>query len=569
MLQPLPPLEGKESQAEQLLSSFAGFCTGTRALPDFCEKPHQEMCDELEACIPDFATDDPDKKHEIYLAPRYSYKTSILVAFICFCVLKYANIRILLGRASHKDAKGTLFKVKQTLQSLNPKIREVWGDIGKGAPQWTETQITHRWRTLANQEPTVDTAGIGIAQTGNHPDLILLDDLVTELNWFSDAIIMRTREWVTSFVPILPPHGSIVVCGTRWAGNDIYQWLMENDDEADEEARAVALEIGMPDPGESRIWRRYIRRVVERGEDGTEVYFFPTKLDAKFLAGQKRELRHDMRKYGAWYFQQPYEEGVKLFNKEDLQFFGGYTFTEPAPMLALDEETNRYDIGTEIPMNVSMTIDPAPTNNKKSDANGIVIVGCDYYSNWWVLHGEGVRKAPAPMAEYVARLIARYGVSICSIETGQADPEFVARLQTIIKDQELGCAIVSYSALQDEIRGERGKDQRIHAVSYKFVDRQVWIRRGAQCRDLLSQLDNWPTVDHDDVLDALSMQRHVARPSPLRESQDLDTLVEAVEEADSWGPDGPPSPAGPRVHSIPGTQTGRGFMTLRGPALAG
>jgi hypothetical protein len=563
-LQRLPPIEGHEQEADRLLETFNSFCIGTKVLPDYCVQPHEEMCNEMEQCIPDFETDEPSQKKEIYLAPRYSYKTSILVAFVCYVILKYANIRITLGRATHSDSKDTLSKVKQTLV-MNPKIREVWGDISVKAPVWSAVSITHPFRTIPNQEPTVTTAGIGIGQTGSHPDLVLLDDLVTEVNYQSAAIIMRTRDWVTSYYAILPPHGSIVVCGTRWAFNDIYQWLMDQDDEAEAEAQELAADLGLPPPPDGRQWRRYIRKAVERDTDGKEMYFFPTKLNAHFLAEQKRALRGELRKWGSWYFQQPYEEGVKLFDKKDILYFDGQTIpTAMSTTLVIeDDSSDQYAPGTEIPVNVSMTVDPAPTSGKRSDPTGIVIDACDYFDNWWILHGEGVRKTPSALADYCIILIVRYGVRTCSIETNQADPEFVSRLQTLLKDGDIDCSIVSYSALQDEAHGERGKDDRIHALNYKFVDHQVWVRRGSQCRDLLNQLDGWPTVDHDDVLDALAMQRHVAQPHFLRTIEDQNDFFEAIEEMDSWGPNGPPRQTEKRGFIPNGCSTGRSSLTLR------
>jgi len=567
MLQRLPPLEGKQEEANALLVDFDTFVRGTRILPDYCEQPHKEMCDELEACVPDFDSDNPRQIKQIYMAPRYSYKTSILVAFVCYCIFKYTNIRITLGRATHKDSRETLRSIKDALTKDNPKITEVWGNISHKAPTWTESAISHGFRTMALVGPTVVTAGIGIGQTGTHPDLVLLDDLVTEVNYLSEPIILRTRDWVTSFYAILPPHGSMVVCGTRWAYNDIYTWLMEQDDQAEEDARAEAEMLGQPEPPDGRQWRRYIRRVWEYDEKGEKILFFPSKLDEDFLARQRRALRGDMHKYYVWYFQQPYERGTKLFPAEDLQTYGGSVLPGDYPTLLIDEETTNdiYSIGTEIPVNVTMTVDAAATSGKKADFTGIVIVGCDFFDQWWVLHAEGVRKTPSLLADYCAMLIAVHSVSVCCIETEQSDPVFVSRLQQALTAMDINCAITSYSALQDEAHGERGKVQRIAAMQYRYIDHDLWIRRGSPCRDLLSQMDGWPTVDHDDVLDALSMQRHVARPSPLASYEDKSMLMEALEEADSWGPNGrpPATPAKPTRHTPRGCWTGKGSLTLR------
>lgn len=573
LLQRLPPLEGHEERANQLLTDFDTFVRGTKILPDYCVLPHKEMCDEMEQCLPDFETsiEETDteslQKKKIYLAPRYSYKTSILVAFVVFCFLKFANIRITLGRATSRDAKDTLSKVKSTFL-LNAVIKEVWGDVSEDNTTWTTTAITHGFRTVPLQEPTIQTAGIGQSQTGTHPDLVLLDDLVTEVNYRSELSILRTRDWVTSWYPIMGPRGSMLVCGTRWAYNDIYIWLMDQDDQAEEDIQAEALAEGHDGPPDQRQWTRYIRTVESVDDNGKVVYFFPSKLNAAFLANQKRLLSKELVKFYSWYYQQPHEKGVKLFMREDIRHFEGYIYHGFLPSLAITGETSEdlFPVGTEIPVNVSMTIDPAPTSGKRADFTGITAVACDYAGNWWILHGEGVRKTPSDLADYISMLIGMYGVNICCIETGQADPEFVSRLQSKLSDMTLKCSIVSYSAIQDEGRGGRAKETRIEAMQYLFADRKVWIRRGAQTRDLLAQLDGWPTIDKDDVIDALSMQRHVVMPSELKNDQDFSGLLEEIEEFDSWGPNGKPAPVEPvraKSRTPSGCRTGIGTMSLK------
>jgi len=524
----------KAKSKEYLLSSLAVFCRDTRSLPDFREQPHREMCDSLQDIIePEFFARRKTQHKGVWLAPRHSYKTSILAAAMCYLVLKYPNIRIAFGRATHDDAKTVLFKVKQILQT-NAVIKDTWGDLSEGALIWSEEAITVGTRTEPFQEPTIDTTGIGISKTGFHPDVVILDDLVNDLNYRSQSTLERSRTLVQSFFPILPPHGTMVLCGTRWSYNDVYGWIMDEDDAMQEEENNLALRENR-EPRNLRQWTRYIRSVY----DGPDGLFFPDVLTPEFIENQKRALRTNMMLFSSWYYNQPYEEGTKLFPKHYITYIDAKFYRTPAPHLETAE-------GEYIPLYVTMTIDPAPTAGPKSDFTGVVVVGCDANAKWYILWAEAFRRVPSEAAKVVTDLIRVYQPEVIGIETGQADPEFVARIQVMLRDYGLKGNIQSYSALQDEKRGVRGKDQRIEALQPIFDAGGIVFRRGAYVRDLLAQMDTYPTAGgHDDVLDALAMQRvFVRRCKEQTRAEQVERALERAErdeERDSWGPGGPPS----------------------------
>jgi hypothetical protein len=525
-----------------LLSTFSTFCRETRIVPDWQRQPHQEMCDELERCIPDLSGQLPTSR-EVFLAPRYSYKTSLIIALCVYCILKFPDIRIALGRATHEDAMTTLFAVKQVFL-MNKIIREVWGDVPDKALVWSERAITVGNRTRPMTEPTIDTLGLGASLTGFHPDLIILDDLVNDLNYRSEATSRRCRELMVAANPILPPFGgSIILMGTRWVPNDVYGWQMMQDAEL---------------PEDERQWKVYKRSVYL--DDGS--LFFPAKLNETFLTQQRRALRNDMMKFSSWYFNEPFEEGTKLFPAAYLRF-------EPMKMWRFPNTYISLDNGDVIPVRVTMTVDPAPTVGKYSDFTGITVVGCDWEENWWLLWAEQIKKPPSEAGQHILNLTRRFYPEVIGIETGQADPTMVARLQQGLRDIEFQCGIQSYSALQDERKGMRGKEQRIEALQTFFYERRIIINKLAPMRELLYQLDNYAgdgSIDHDDILDALAMQRIFVRPCQLRSPEDLADDLEAREEAASWGPGGPPPPVTKRALS-PGSNVGRLSQSLPSRAV--
>jgi hypothetical protein len=512
------------------------FCRDTRIIEPIFMLPHKEMCDELEACLPVFGTD--YQKKELYLAPRRTYKTSLVVALIIYAIVKWPNIRIGLGRATHEMAKGLLFEVTQKLR--NPVILDVWGDLSKDAPIWNAERIVVNTRTRAYHEPTVDTFGLGTSLTGQHLDLILGDDFVHELNYLSAAAVRQGQITIQSFFPVLEPHGSVIITGTRWAANDLYGWLLDMDEKL-EQAALAAWKEGDPEPQGVRQWRRYIRSAYTHDEDGKKVLYFPAVITERFLDQQRASIESKL--FSSWYLNQPFEEGLKVFT--EFAWFDCEYYAQPFPMIV--RETAQGVLST--PVRVSLTIDPALMSSPSNDEMGVTVVGTDADDVWYVLHAEGFRKIPSEQASRVLYIIRHFLPKTVVCESAGADVEFMQRLALGIEDINAGLAddrriiLQGYSALRDEAKGKRGKAQRIESLEPRFRDGKVKLRR-AHVGDLFRQLDSWPDCPngHDDVIDALAMQRVCAKPALEKTIVESFDSLEELEEAASWGPDGKPVP---------------------------
>lgn len=523
----------KRTRGEYLLSSLFVFSRDTGIIAPIYEQPHREMCDEMDLSVPHFGT--PGQRQAIYLAPRKTYKTSLLAAFLAYLAIRYPDIRMALGRGTHQLAKDILQEIKQKLKS--PIIMEVWGDFERDALTWNAEAITLGRRTKGMKEPTIQTFGLDVSLTGQHFDLIVGDDFVNETNYQSELWMRRARTVVQGFYPVLEEHGSLLLTGTRWGANDLYGWLLRQDDELEE-------------VGEARTWRRYIRGAY----DGPEGWYFPAVINEPFLAEMRRKT--DPKLFSSWYLNQTHEEGMKLFTA--FPTFDADYHALPLPILELD----RDDKVTVVPVNVTMTIDGALTTvlsaaKGTSDLMGVVVNAVDSDDNWWVLHAEGFRKIPSEQAARVLYLIRHYLPRTVVVENAGADVNFMATLAEGIGDIEaefeLKITLQSYSAVRDEAAGRRGKAQRIEALEPRHYQGKIAYARG-RCQELIRELDAWPDPVNDDVADALAMQRACAKPATLAAQTAQRDLDEEAEERASWGPDGPPKPEGKRRIA----QVGRG-----------
>jgi hypothetical protein len=480
-------------------------------LPLYEDQPHDEMCDAMEACRPDIGRGQTQKK-TIYLAPRYTYKTTIEKCFMAFMILWYQeygiDISIDYVRASSALAEDVLYELKNDLESC-PQIVELWGNLGERARVWSQKKINLGGR----RDNTISTAGLDFGGAGKHPDLVILDDMVNEKNYDSIKAKRAARVKVQSYFPILPPWGSMIVSGTRFAHNDVYGWILQQnkDDRRKFEELVAARNYDEAEKVRPQ-WIEYIRRVRDR--EGN--LFFPTKLTEAFLEQQKRSV--EARFYAAWYENDPDIEGMVRFKPEYLRFFNAQLVSEPIPMLTILQDAqsgHAYPIAS-FPVRVTMTIDPTLSANQTSDRVGMTIVATDSNGHWWVLHSHGYLEVPSRCGEIALELIRTYRPTICRIESEMSDPEMVARIQRGILAEGIPTAIGSYSALQNESAGSPGrpsrrkKNARIEAMEPRFRNGEISLHRG-KCTALYDQYTNWPDVDFDDVFDSLAMHYSIAK----------------------------------------------------------
>lgn len=470
----------KAQRAKELLEgSLYDFAKALSIVPDACPQPHLEMASVIEAMMPDRAH--TTQRKMLFLAPRYSYKTSLVEASVLMQILRDPNISILIQRATRELSMQMLRTIKDHLQS-NPAILGIWGDLSQGASKWSESEIVVGSRTRARRDPTILVAGTGVSTAGLHPDAIFVDDIVVRENCDSQQEMDRAWDAIQSYYPMLAPWGTLLVTGTVWSNIDVYRRIRDRNAQDREN-------------GEPPAYGEYIRSVYLTDAQGNQRLFFPERLSEAFLEQARRDL--EPRWYASWYLNQPYESGMKPFT--DVAFFEGEFEAAPTPNLSTQDRP-------PFPVTTAVTVDPAMTAHGSSDSFGIVAVAFDADGKWYVLEAREVRKLPSEATLDIQEVVLAYEPEVLVIESAQADAEMVSRLGAWLRDQDFSSRVVSYSALQDERRGLRGKAQRISSLEPLFRSRTIVLRRGA-CAPLVRQLDQYPSVVHDDVIDALAMAR--------------------------------------------------------------
>lgn len=161
---------------------------------------------------------------KILLAPRGSYKSTILVGYCMRRLIKERQLRCFYGMHVFDEAKTKLNTIKATFEN-NVHIRHFWGDM-RGKPWRQEGFNIAGWDPTA-QSMSFEAFGVDKPKTGGHANIIVCDDLVQHKNIRTPDGIQKTKDVFKMLSPILVNGGIIIDCGTLYCNNDLHSWLIE------------------------------------------------------------------------------------------------------------------------------------------------------------------------------------------------------------------------------------------------------------------------------------------------------------------------------------------------------
>jgi len=231
--------------------------------------PHKDVCNFIQ-----------HSKQGLDLEPRGAFKTSIISqAYPVQRIIKNPDIRILLDSVVLQNSLDNLAVIKAHFES--PKLKFLYGDfVGS---KWTNEEIIVSKRTMRNlKEPTVRCASVEKVQVGPHYDLIIADDLVSKENIETPEQRQKVKDHFKLLFSLLEPDGEILVVGTRWHYEDLYNMIIEDFPE----------------------FSKRIMHAEKSGPDGG--LYFKERLTPEFLKKQRRRLGRDH--YSAQYGNDPAPE---------------------------------------------------------------------------------------------------------------------------------------------------------------------------------------------------------------------------------------------------------------------
>lgn len=215
---------------------------------------HLPLCNTLQSSPP---------YRKLILLPRGHLKTTILKAMCLHALIQPdgrnvyfpaglgalphttgTSTRILLASKTASLASDTLGEITMAYET-NPLLKALWphacwSDPRKESSAWNRERITLPRKDIF-KEASIETVGVGGQITGYHFNLHIFDDLV-DINDANSPTTMATAIdwWKASRALMDDPDKTLeYTVGTRWAVNDLYDYIQTNDPSVEPIVRRV------------------------------------------------------------------------------------------------------------------------------------------------------------------------------------------------------------------------------------------------------------------------------------------------------------------------------------------
>lgn len=408
------------------------------------------------------------KNQLLLLMPRGTFKSSVVtIGFTIQMMLNDPDVRILIDSETFAKAKAFLAEVKGHLESTEA-LREIYYTLYGSYPNsntksdlWSDSQINISARKRKRKEATVSCGGVDVTKNGMHYDLIIMDDLHSELNTANKDQIDKVIQHYKLAYSLLDPNCPLIVIGTRWDYNDVYQHIIDNSGE-------------------------YFNILVRKAHNDDGSLFFPERLTEDFLRKTREEQGSYL--YSCQYENNPVDDETATFKRSKF-------FKKP------------WDLVKDLPINWYLSVDPS-YEGPYSDYAALVIAGLDYQRNLYVRHVLRKKLTYSGIIDAMFELYDEYQPKQILLETVATQKSIQYELNNEQKRR-------GYWLPVTEIKSRtKSKEERIRALAPFYEYDHVYHIQGCnQLDDLEDELIHFPKGKHDDIIDALATILEVAKPS--------------------------------------------------------
>lgn len=411
-----------------------------------------------------FVIEQEGKSRKLIMLPRGAFKSTVItVALTIWLMWHNPSLRIMIDSEVLGNAKKYLAAIKDLIAN-NEMLRLICvnqdGDYVlepnyKIAGGFTDDQIILKHRTkLGLKEPTIFCAGVDNAQTGMHPDVIIMDDLVSERNIGTDTQIQKVKDHYKFSLSLLEPGGLQIVVGTRYHMADLYGDLLKLDS-----------------------FETMVRPAIdENGEP-----YFPTRLTKEFLD----DMRQSQGTYifNCQYMLSPVDDSEAMFKQQYMQYYH-----KPPAFV------EKY-----------ILTDLAISQKETADYTVILPLGVTKDKKIYVLPYERGRFEPGETINKLFDMYLKHRGLTKAV--GIESVAFQKAMLYFVRDEMRRRGI--YMPLV-ELKADRDKKRRIGALQPLFENLDIFIPQGDTA--LVNELLEFPFSAHDDIADALAYLLQVMRP---------------------------------------------------------
>lgn len=417
-------------------------------------------------------------RKKMILIPRGHLKTSVVTkAYSIQQVLRNPNVRILIANQVWDKAREMLYEIKQMFSDKSD-LPKLFGQFV--SERWREDDIVVRQRTRALAAPTIGTSGVEAELTSSHYDIVILDDLQGLQNYQTPEQREKVKRYYRSMMDLLEPGGLLIVIGTRWHLDDVYQYIIDE---------------------ESDYFDITVRKVIENGQ-----IIFPRKFNKKFDPVTKSWIET----------KEPTMDFINYLKKRPSEEFASQYMNEPIDsenQIFKKEYFKTYDRRPER-LFVSMTIDPAISEKQSADYFAINVSGMDENYKIYVLDTVKGHWKVAESIDNIFTTYQKWKPSVVGLETVAYQKALKSWLEEKMRERGVYFPITELKRNTNE-----SKEFRIKALEPFYRDGLIY--HAPWMKSLEQELLQFPKGKHDDEIDCFASQLSLLVPGDSQAAEGI------------------------------------------------
>ena len=416
---------------------------------------------------------EPANKNLLLLMPRGTFKSSVVtIGLTIQMVLNDPNSRTMIGSETFGKATAFLSEVKghwennELLRKIFFHLYKCYPDDNKRKDKWSDSELNLACRTRHRKEPTLSCAGVDVTKNGMHYDLIVNDDLHSEKNTKTKEQIENVIDYYKLAFSLLDPMCPMVVIGTRWDYNDLYQHIIDN---------------------ETDSFNFFTRKAL--GDDGE--LLFPERLTEDFLDAQRKKQGSYI--FSCQYMNEPVDSETAMFKRSDIQ------------VVQLKDVPD---------LDWYLSVDPS-AGGEYADYAALVVGGMDEDGNLYFREAMREKMNYSQIINRIFDLYERFKPRKISLEIVATQKNIQHMLEQEMRRRKINLPM-HYVRSQS-----RTKIERVKGLAPFYELRKVYhVKEAKHRQELEYELIHFPRGKHDDVVDAAAGILDIVRPVKKRPSKE-------------------------------------------------
>lgn len=435
----------------------------------FCQHilGYKDLNDDLHGDVSELVNNGP-KRRKLLLLPRGHLKSSLItIGWTMWRLIQNPNRTFAIFNETQDLAEAFLREIQDQFET--PQMKKYWPKLVPPPNErriWTKSALLVN-RQKVNRSPSIEAKSITESTAGRHPDVMILDDPISDRTVQTESGLRKSLQKYRELQALLEPpsdadpiRGTLIVIGTRWHWNDLYNHIMKN----------------LP-----HLYDIRLRKAIE----GSRV-IFPEKFSRKVL----RELREEM---GEWVFSsqmmnEPVDSESAIFS--------------PTLLEKMQWKGDKKQFIERVPCQTFVAVDPAWDGH---DFTGIVVGAMKENSQLYVLEARRLRVKPDEMIDHIIATAQMWNAVKVGFEAVGGGQEW---LMEHLRDrfEKVGHQVPVIPISHQN----KSKDVRVLGLVPLLSSRKLYIHES--CDDLLLELGQFPRSSYRDLMDATEMLTRIATP---------------------------------------------------------